>query len=377
MSPRPGGGVRTRHHEITLLPGMRRVIKAIRRDVEAAARRVLVETYIYHDEKFGTLFARRLVRARDRGALVRLLYDPLGSHLTDPAFFEGLRRAGLEVRAYRPPEVVASQGAAFPRDHSRIVLTDEAAYTGGAAWADSWLPRALGGEGWYDVCVRVAGPVVEDFGRLFERRWQEAAGAHLPGDFTTGDAYPDLELVGDTPDRSAIVLDRYCEAVRRAKTRVWIENAYFFPPEPLLRELQAACRRGVDVQVILPGETDLPILKRAARDEYAEWLSWGMRVFEYQPALLHSKLAVVDDDWCTVGSFNANPTSVAWANEVALFVFDPAFAAAVARQFEIDRSRSACVRESGREVRGGLFERAGDYLSARLLRLLDRRPEGR
>jgi len=372
VSPPVEQPISTGRHSLLLLPGMPRVIASIRDDVRASARRVLIETYIYHDRRFGRRFARELLEAAGRGATVRLLYDALGSHLAEPGFFQRLRSSGVSARAYRPAEVVAREGAPFPRDHSRVVVTDTAAYTGGAAWADQWLPRRLGGDGWYDVCLRVEGPVVEEFAALFDQRWREANGGVTPVDFTTGDRYPDVVLVGDTPDGPSLVEERYREAIRGAKRRIWIENAYFFPNQALLGELFAAAARGVDVQIIMPGETDLPILKRAARSEMATWLERGLQIFEYQATTLHSKLAVVDDAFSTVGSFNINPTSTAWANEVALFVLDRAFTERVARQMEVDRSLSRRVRPDDPAQAPSLLDRAVDYLSARVLRLLDR-----
>lgn len=366
--------VSTGRHTLRLLPGMPAVIASIQADVRAAARRVLIETYIYHDRRFGRRFARELRSAAARGASVRLLYDALGSHLASADFFEQLRAHGVGARAYRPAEVVMRQAAPFPRDHSRVIVADGAAYTGGAAWADHWLPRRLGGGGWYDVCLRVEGPVVEDFAALFEQRWREATGDLAPADFATGDRHPDLELVSDTPAGPSLVKERYKAAIRRAKSRIWIENAYFFPDEDILGELLSAAGRGVDVKITMPGSTDLAILKRAARAEMGGWLRAGLQLFEYQAALLHAKLAVVDDDLCTVGSFNMNPTSAAWANEVALFVRDPGLASVVARQLELDRARSRPVRAADPARRVPLFDRALDSLSAWLLRLVERRP---
>lgn len=376
MSPPIERPISTGHHALVLLPGMPRVISAINKDVRSSARRVLVETYIYHDRRFGRRFARELLAAVRRGANVRLLYDALGSHLAEPAFFEKLRSSGVAARAYRPADVVARQIAPFPRDHSRVIVTDTSAYTGGAAWADQWLPRRLGGDGWYDVCLRVEGPVIEDFAALFEQRWREANGEATPVDYTTGDRYPDLELVGDTPNGPSLVEHRFREAIQRAKSRVWIENAYFFPNEAVLADLFAAAARGVDVQIIVPGKTDLPIVKRAARAEMVSWLDRGLQVFEYQATYLHSKVAAIDDFFCTVGTSNMNPTSTAWANEVALFIRDRAFVQRVARQIEIDRSLSRRVRPGDPQLSPSFVDRAVDYLSARVIRLLDRSSGG-
>jgi cardiolipin synthase A/B len=359
----------TAQHALTLLPGMDAMLAAIARDVDQAKTRVAIETYIYRDDKLGRSFGDALARAAARGVPTRLLYDPLGSEKTDPAFFDELRARGVEVRAYRPAAILIR--TSWPRDHSRIIVIDGAAYTGGAAWGDEWLPKKHGGDGWHDVCLRAAGPVVEDFARLFEQRWKEA-GLEIaaPLDFSTGDKYPDVELIGDTPDSKHRVYDRYREAIQRARRRVWIENSYFFPPPALLKDLYDAAARGVDVRVILPGESDLPILKRAARAEFSVWIDRGIRIFEYEPCMLHGKFAVIDDDWCTVGTFNANPTSVGLVNEVNLFVFDPTFVSRVAHLFAADLQRSREVTLEALEARP-LLEQTVDQLANDTMNLID------
>lgn len=363
--------VLTAHHALTLLPGMESLLGSIVHNVEQARTRVAVETYIYRDDKLGRAFADALARAAARGVRTRLLYDPLGSQETPATFFDELRDRGIDVRAYRPLPVVLGTGAFAPRDHSRVIVIDDSAYTGGAAWGDEWLPKLRGGRGWHDVCVRVEGPCVEDFAHVFEQRWREAnAELETPRDVTTASHDADVELVADTPDSTIRVFSRYREAIQRATSRVWIENAYFFPPADMLDDLYEAAARGVDVQIILPGETDLPIMQRAARAEHAEWMDQGIKIFEYQPCILHSKFALVDDDWCTIGTFNANPTSVVWVNEVNLFITHAAFVARVARLFAHDRE--AC-REVTREALAALplVDKAVDQLANGLMSTLD------
>nr|WP_231864622.1 hypothetical protein [Sorangium cellulosum] len=242
---KPIGPILTAQHALTLLPGMEAVLGSIFRDVERAERRVDIETYIYRDDLLGSAFADVMGRAAARGGRARLLYDPLGSHETDAPFFDALRRRDIEVRAYRPMAPGLGHGGLLPRDHSRVIVIDDQAYTGGAAWGDEWLPERRGGKGWHDVCLRLEGPCVEDFAFLFERRWREAdGGSEGVRDYATGRKYPDLELVADTPDDNARVYARYREAIRRARERVWIENAYFFPPAGMLKDLvDAAARR--------------------------------------------------------------------------------------------------------------------------------------
>ncbi|WP_437635039.1 phospholipase D-like domain-containing protein [Sorangium sp. So ce854] len=370
-APAAVGPIRTAEHALTLLPGMEAVLGSIFRDVDRAERCVDIETYIYRDDLLGRSFADVMERAAARGVRARLLYDPLGSQETDAPFFHDLRRRGVDVRAYRPMAVALGRGGLLPRDHSRVIVIDDVAYTGGAAWGDEWLPERRGGEGWHDVCLRVEGPCVGDFAYLFEQRWREADGdGGGLRDYATGRKYPDLELVADTPDDNARVYARYREAIRRSRERVWIENAYFFPPSGMLKDLVDAARRGVDVQVILPGATDLPIIQRAARAEHAAWLDRGFKLFEYQRDVMHSKFALIDGDWCTVGTFNANPSSLTAVNEVNLFVFEPAFVARVADLFARDRAGSRPVTRETLAARP-LLDKAADWLAHGALSVLD------
>lgn len=323
---------------------MHLLLDAVFRDIEAAKERVLVECYIFNDDKLGEQLDRALSRARARGVDVRLLYDPLGCQKTPQAWFDGLCERGVDCRGYRNTLKSAAHGHLLPRDHGRVIVADGAGYTGGAAWGDQWLPADQGGEGWHDVCCRIEGPVVDDLVRVFETRWQEAEAHQEHGtDVDSGARHSELRLLADTPSRKSLVFEEHVKAFRRAERRIWIENAYFVPPVEMMNELYAARERGVEVQVILPADSDLPLLKRAARSDYPEWLEGGLEVFEYTKVMMHSKFAVVDDAWCSVGTFNANFTSVAMSNEVNLFVFHPEFVARVAAQFEHDRARSERV----------------------------------
>lgn len=361
----------TAHHTLVLLPEVEAMLRSVLGEIGRARRRVLIECYIFIDDKLGRMLGDALMKAAARGASVRVIYDPLGSHLANDAYFDELRAGGVEVRAYRPAATMPGPGTIFPRDHSRIIVADDAAYTGGAAWAEQWMPEAWGGGGWHDVCVRAAGPCVEDFVRVFDQRYREAnAEVATPVDIDTRGAYPDVRLVADTTTRASLVEQHHREAIRRAKRRVWMENAYFFPSTDMLRDLYEAAARGVDVQIMLPGETDLPLLRRAARSEYQAWIEHGMKVWEYEGRVMHSKFALIDDDWCTIGTYNANPSSMALVNEINLFVFDPAFVERVERLFLSDLR--FCRRVTVEDVKGlSLLTRAGDALANNALTILD------
>jgi cardiolipin synthase A/B len=355
-------------HELVLLAGMTHAIEAMLDDVARAERRVWIESYIVRNDRLGRMLGAALADAAKRGADVRLLFDALGSKHTPPEFIEELRAKGIGVELYR--RLRAFPLGVFPRDHSRIVVTDDTAFTGGSAWGDEWLPVAKGGKGWHDVCLRMRGPCVADLVAIFRERWAQARGDPDGHPRSVEREHPDLTVVSDVALGAHRIYEHHLAAVARARRRIWIENSYFFPPRPLLEALTAAAQRGVDVALLLPGDTDLPSVTRAARGEYAKWLARGIRIAELQRTVLHSKIAVIDDDWCTIGTFNINPTSVACVHELNVFVTDPSFVARVAEQIAEDFSASKPLTRD--DVRRWPFpRRVGRFLTAAAFRLLE------
>jgi cardiolipin synthase len=369
--PTPGP-VASAAHDIQLLPGMGTMLTRFFADVAEARERVEVECFIVNDGALGLLLAQALAKAVARGVRVRLLYDPVGSNETDSTYFDELRASGVEVRAYRGLlDAAAGKGSLVACDHGRVmVIDDRAAYTGGAAWGDQWLPKEMGGGGWHDVCTRTSGPVVADFAALFEERWREADGSQAPTSFDTHDRYPDVRLVGDEAGGNADILAEHIRRIDAARTRVWIANAYFYPTADLLGALTRAAARGVDVSVIVPGVSDLALLERAARSAYGAWIEAGFAIWEYQPVVKHCKYALVDDDWATVGTFNMNATSPLLVNEVNLMVSERAFVAQVGEQFVRDRARSKRV-DAARIAKIGVGTRLLDSAAALVLDLTD------
>jgi cardiolipin synthase len=352
-----------------LLPSLNATIDALEADIDRAVRRIWIEIFIFRADEFGQRMAKRLIAARKRGVDVRVLYDSLGSRTTPESFFEGMRREGVDVRCYRPWHVALWALRLWPRDHARILCIDDAVYTGGIGFGDEWLPQALGGLGWHDVCCRVRGPVIESCARSFLAQWEKSASNDDSNTLHHG--FPELAFVADSPLDSEGVFRMYRQVVQGAKKRIWIENAYFLPPRPFLRDLYRAAARGVDVQIIVPGASDVPTLARAAQAEYSRWLKRGLRVFEYIPGVTHAKFAVVDDRWCTVGSFNLNPTSLICSRESNMFIYNPEFVAQTAAQF-------ACDREDCREIqladiaRVSLSTRVANHVLRNGMRMLER-----
>lgn len=328
--------VRSDQHRLALYPGPGSLFRELERCIGAARHRFWLATYIYRDDRFGVAFAQRLAAAAGRGVDVRLLYDPNGSRYTRRSFFTALRAQGVGVRSYRPWRLA-------PRDHGRLVVSDDAAFTGGVNWGSEWEELARGGAGWHDVSIGLQGPCVQDFRRVFLLRWAEADGRRGVRDYATGRAYGDVELVADSSSGPCLVYERLRDRVEGARKRVWIESAYCVPPPELLAALARAARRGVDVRLLVPARSDIMSLVEVARGEYRRWLERGIKVHEYRPAVLHGKFAVIDDDWATVGTFNPISTGLWWCNETNVIVHDAAFVRALAELYRTDLARSSTV----------------------------------
>jgi cardiolipin synthase len=334
--------VETARHRLVLYGETTPFWVDVERALDAARGCVWVSTFIYHDDSLGRDFGERLVSAAARGVDVRLLYDSVGSSEADPRFFEQLAARGVRVKCYRPWRLLRFWRY-FPRDHGRILLIDELAFTGGVNWRNDWWPAARGGGDWHDVSVAAVGPCVADFRVAFEQRWHEADTTGKVCDHLTPELEPDVELIADSPQSLPVIFERLCERIGRAERRIWIENSYCVPPRRLLEALCAAVARGVDVRLLQPAKTDLPIVQTVTRGDYARWLQGGLRVYEYEPRVMHTKFAVIDDDWSTVGTFNAISPGLWWANETNLVVRDRNFATAVAGVFELDLAQSTPV----------------------------------
>jgi cardiolipin synthase len=347
--------------------------------IQRARRRVDVECFIVRGDRLGQALASALSDAVARGVACRLLYDPLGCRKTSRSFFRTLAAKGVAVRRFGwigALVVGKLLGRPAARNHARVLVVDDAAFTGGHAWGDEWLPAARGGEGWHDVCCGVEGPIVDDFAQLFEQHWRQATGETAIADYV-GVPRSGVRLVSDAPVKESIVLGRYLDAIVAARQRVWIANSYFYPPPVLLEALLHAGRRGVDVKIIVPGVSDVPFIRAAARAQYRRWMAAGLEIWEYQGVVMHSKYALVDDDWCLIGTFNGNLASVAFAIEVAVVSHDRAHVSEAEDQMRKDLAASRRVDQAWLR-RVGVFRRICSHVASLLMRaanvLLPRRP---
>lgn len=352
----------------TLLADGREAYPDMLAAIDAATISVDLETYILKADRTGTRFQEALVRASRRGVCVRLLYDYVGSWGLPDGFVRPLLEAGVAVSVYRPPVFGRGFLALGHRDHRKILLVDRRTFfTGGINIADENLPVEEGG-GWRDTEVRLEGPAMAAAGvRLFMQAWRKAsaygetktragrvkatlrrlvlpvlpapADREAPGPPVAPDEVA-VQVIGNEEYRHRRRIRRaYLFAIKQARRYVFIENAYFIPDRGVRRALARAVKRGVLVAVATAGRSDVPIASYASRGVYSELLAAGVRLFEWPEIMLHAKVAVIDDAWAIVGSYNFDRRSLFHQLEAVAMIADPGFAVRLRAQLLGDFAR--------------------------------------
>jgi cardiolipin synthase len=303
--------------------------------IRSAQQTIYVEIYIMYDDDIGQQFADSLIAKAQQGVHVRLLYDWLGGlGKTSSRFWRRLSAGGVEVRCFNPPRIDSPLGW-LSRNHRKSICVDQrlAFVTGlclGRMWADAPEP---GLTPWRDTGVEVRGPAVADVVRAFNQTWAEM-GPALPADeLPQHDSIPPagdvmLRVVASMPNIAGLYrLDQLIAAV--ARQTLWLTDAYFVGTTNYVQALRAAALDGVDVRLLVPGSSDIPMLIALSRAGYRPLLEAGVRVFEWNGSMLHAKTAVADGRWARVGSTNLNISSWVGNWELDVAVEDETFAHAM------------------------------------------------
>lgn len=311
--------------------------------IAGAQRTVHFENYIVQDDRTGSRFATAWAERARVGVSVRVLYDAFGCRSTGRAFWRELRSHGVDVRPFRP---IWGSGPveAFSRDHRKLLVVDgERAMTGGLCIGDEWAgDPATGTPSWRDTMVVVCGPAVAALEAGFGRMWARA-GTPLPDDelsLVADECGPSaVRVVEGVPGQSRIY--RAVQLLAAAVTeRLWITDAYLAAPPLLYVAFVDAARSGVDVRFLLPGTTDIPIVRLLTRGGYRELLHAGARIFEYRGPMVHAKTFVADHEWARVGSSNLNVSSLLGNYELDLVTEQDGLTATLATQFLHDMAQS-------------------------------------
>ena len=332
--------------------------------IESARDHVHLETYIIEDDEVGRRFADALIAKRTQGVSVALIHDSVGTLAVPKSFFERLAAAGVDVLEFNPVNpLTAKKGwEVNARDHRKLLVVDgRVAFVGGVNIssvysAGSFRPaskrRPDGAPPWRDTHLRVEGPVVAEFQRLFLETWEKQKGPPLSARV----AYPPAAVAGrevvraiasSPTDGRARIYATLLSAIAAAQTSVMLTNAYFIPDAQLRAALVAAAARGADVRLVVPGGTDSWLVFHAGRAHYAELLAGGVKLHERRGAMLHAKTVVIDGVWSSVGSSNLDTRSFLHNDEITAVVLGAQFGEQMQAMFEADLGASEQVTREG------------------------------
>ena len=331
-------------NELTLLRNGADFFPRLCADIDAAKHSVYLETYIFAADESGDLVAQALQRAAVRGVEVRVLLDGFGSADMPGWFVDELRKVGVEVQWFRreisPFTLRRDRMRRLRRMHRKMAAMDgEVAYVGGINIINDIPAELYLDAPRLDYAVRVQGELAAEAQAAMQRLWEmvswaafrkriKADGWRLHRHKPDPDAPVQLVLRDNVRHRRDIER-AYLRAIAAAKREVIIANAYFLPGRVFRRALVQAARRGVRVVLLLQGKVEYRLQHYATLALYGRLLGAGVEIYEYQPSFLHAKVAVVDGEWATVGSFNIDPFSLLLAREANLVVRDAGFAGAL------------------------------------------------
>jgi cardiolipin synthase A/B len=342
--------------------------------IEAASAYVLLEMYLVESGIIAGRFVEALGRAARRGVRVCVVFDGFGSLKLASGYRRNLTEAGVELRTFNPIRL-RTKLQNFLRDHRKLLLIDGAiAFVGGVGLTDEFALPGRPGQPWRDLMVEITGPVVADWQRAFDRTWRRTGS---PLGLPDPAPFPDLAegaegrvALSEARERS-VLANGVVRRIDAARSRAWIMSAYFVPSRRFRKALRRAARRGVDVRLLVPGPlTDHPWVRQAARRYYGKMLRNGVRIFEYQPRMLHAKM-IICDDWMSIGSSNLDRWSFKWNLEANQEVQNAAFAAVAAGVFEEDCLQSEMLSRREWPQRAWV-DRLQERIAGVLDRMLDR-----
>jgi cardiolipin synthase len=378
------GSPLTTGNEVLLLQDGPATYRAMLAAIEAARDHINMETYILDDDEVGQRFAQALMAKQQQGVQVNLIRDSAGTRGTPQAFFDELAATGIRVLEFNPlnPLVARKAWELNQRDHRKLLIIDgrtaflgginiSSVYSGGS-FSQKSRTRPDGSLAWRDTDLQLRGPVVAELQKLFIATWQAQKGIPL----ASKDYFPPPEnagrqvvrAIGSSPEEPySLIYATLLSALGSAETSVHLTNAYFAPDPQLLAALEAAAANGVDVKLILPSQTDSWLVFHAGRNYYERLLRAGVKIYERRGVILHSKVALIDGVWATVGSTNLDWRSFLHNYELNAVILGTEFGNQVQAMFAKDLAESDAITLERWQQRSldlrvkELFARAWEY----------------
>jgi cardiolipin synthase A/B len=354
-------------NQLTLLQNGPATYQAMFAAIGAAKDSINLETYIFDDDESGRQFATLLLERQAAGVQVNIIRDSIGGINTPAAFYDRLRAGGIQLLEFNPVNPLAGNLKAWllnNRDHRRQLVVDgRIAFTGGINISDTYSSAPIARRarkrqaqptqpvtGWRDTHLRIEGPVVAEFQRLFMETWTRQKGEPL----AARNYFPALEkqgneivrAIGSTPtagDNRSVIYLTLLSAISRAELSVHLTVAYFAPDPQLRKALTDAARRGVMVKLVLPSYSDSSAIFHLGRSYYTELLRAGVMIHERHGAVMHAKTACIDGVWSTIGSTNLDWRSFLHNDELNAVILGRGFATQMDDMFAADLLESDTV----------------------------------
>ena len=333
----------------TTLVNGQQIFPAMLEAIRGAKRTINFETYVYWRGKVGQEFTDALCDRASNGVKVHLVIDPCGSDKIDPNYLKRMRDCGIKVVEYHHLKWYdwTSAQKLNNRTHRKLLVVDgEVGFTGGVGIADEWDGNADSPDHWRDTHYKITGPAVAQLQAAFADNWMGSTGEVLDGD----EYFPELKETGhhreqvfkSSPQGGSESMELlYLLSLASAQKNIRLCSAYFVPDDLTIRALLDARRRGVSVQIIVPGRRiDEKLVRRASRARWGELLKAGVEIYEYQPTMYHVKQMIIDGLWVSIGSANLDNRSFRLNAEANLNVMDRDFAQEQIRVFEDDLKQS-------------------------------------
>ncbi len=345
------------HNRVEVLQNGKATFASLFEALRSAEHSIHLEYYIFENDRIGRHVAGILMKKAAEGVEVRLIYDGVGTLWTEGSIFRRMRHAGVQVECFMPVAFPWLTSRVNYRNHRKIAVIDgRVAYTGGINIAERYLVGTKLGK-WRDIHLKIEGEAVNLLQSVFITDWRFVRRTeYLPTEkyFRESgitDVCP-MQIAVSGPDSDwSVIMQAFFSAIMKARERIYIATPYFTPNAALLTAMKVAALSGIDVRLLLPGRSDSKVVFWATRSYVQELLEAGIKVYFYRAGFNHSKLVIIDGEFCSVGSANMDVRSFEDNFEVSALIYDRTLAAELEAGFEADLKRSQLITLSRWELR--------------------------
>ena len=334
-------------NDITILQNGDEIFSAMLEAIRGANSSIELVTYVYWHSKIAAQFANALCERARQGVQVRLLIDAFGGAIMSTRMVGQLEQAGVKIAWFRPFSM-SSWRRFNSRNHRKILLVDgRIGFTGGVGIADQWTGDAGDSKHWRDMHCRILGPACQDLAAAFSENWLEATQEKLP-ELPTPEPQGDVTILTTASlasVRPTAIATLFEAAIGAAAERLWITPAYCVPSAEIVAALAAAVGRGVDVRILTNGQrSNHQLTLQAGRASYEALIAAGVKIYEYQPTVMHVKAMTIDKQWASIGSANMDSRSLVLNEELNVSFISPQIVADLDMQFMQDLKNSRHIR---------------------------------